>query len=223
MPSYEIINPSLEKSKLPATKLETADDVNTLISEYMSDEDEINQEAPEKTKTSGDTLGDGLDSVLGTMVHKLMELLVLSGGKLSKKAMVSDVISECLKPENKENEKTFAKKLESVAGQMLDGGYKQENETESDIISVLRKADEVYCELPFTYKEEGEEGVGLINGVMDLVYRAGDKWYIVDYKTNADGTGLDEAYAAQLESYRKALKAIKGIEAQARVYHIAVK
>ena len=87
---------------------------------------------------------------------------------------------------------------------------------------MILTADEVYCEVPFSYKENTEEGQTVWNGIMDVVYASGGKWHIVDYKTNADGSDLDKNYKDQLEAYIKAFKATTGQDADAKTYHINV-
>jgi ATP-dependent helicase/nuclease subunit A len=54
-------------------------------------------------------------------------------------------------------------------------------------------------EMPFTTCD----GVGLTNGVIDLVFESSDGWHIIDYKT--DRSLAAERYAAQLNAYRAAL------------------
>jgi ATP-dependent helicase/nuclease subunit A len=100
---------------------------------------------------------------------------------------------------------------------MRNGGY-PENGDLADLLSVLRKADAVYCEVPFC-QQQGSE---IVNGVIDLLYRTGDVWHIIDYKTNAEQKQLAEKYAAQLSAYRDAVRAIVGAEADTGIYHIDV-
>ena len=100
---------------------------------------------------------------------------------------------------------------------MRTGGYPQQSGAPQDILNELLTADEVFCELPFCYNE-GERKIW--HGVIDVVYRKGDRWHIVDYKTNADADDLDSYYQEQLETYKKAFKDITGNEADAMVYHI---
>ncbi len=97
-------------------------------------------------------------------------------------------------------------------------GYPQDNGLPQVILKELLSADEVYCEVPFCYKDGSE----LWNGVMDVVYCKDGKWHIVDYKTNIDGTGLDKKYEAQLNAYKSAFKMMTGEDADAYTYHIAV-
>ena len=57
---------------------------------------------------------------------------------------------------------------------------------------------------------------------MDAVYRKGDVWHIVDYKTNADADDLDKQYQEQLDAYARAFKEMIGKPAIAKVYHVDV-
>ena len=46
----------------------------------------------------------------------------------------------------------------------------------------------------------------VLAGVIDLIHAAPDGWMITDYKTNAESTPEKaQAYARQLESYKRAL------------------
>ena len=88
----------------------------------------------------------------------------------------------------------------------------------TDILNTLLSADNVYCEMPFCYRD----GDVIWNGVMDIVYVKDGSWHIVDYKTNADGSDLDEKYQNQLAAYIRALKALVGVDADAFAYHIDI-
>ena len=57
---------------------------------------------------------------------------------------------------------------------------------------------------------------------MDFVCRKGEKWYIIDYKTNADPDDLDARYTGQLQAYATALEKTVGITPEAKTYHIDV-
>jgi ATP-dependent helicase/nuclease subunit A len=66
------------------------------------------------------------------------------------------------------------------------------------------QAAEPSVEVPFLIGE----GRQLLSGVVDLMHRKGVGWMITDYKTDVDSTPeRAAAYAAQLESYKKALTA----------------
>lgn len=168
--------------------------------------DEIGRSSSNQSKARENAL------LLGTMIHRLMEVLVSSHDK----ADLNDLALEITR-EYEADENYYTGILTSIGKTMRSGGFPQQNEAPQDILSELLTADEVYCELPFCYKDE--DGA-IWHGVMDAVYRSGDKWHVIDYKTNADADDLDTYYQEQLSVYKKAFKEITGNEADAIVYHI---
>ena len=73
-------------------------------------------------------------------------------------------------------------------------------------------------ELPFSAMEGGQ----MVHGVIDLVYRAGDAWRIVEFKTDELRPGADlglhikaKGYDAQMQRYVHALRQQSGVEAEA--------
>ena len=145
----------------------------------------------------------------GTLIHRLMELYVSSKFKDDIDAFLNIINGEY--PDSI----SYNENLKDVYNTIKNGGYKQENGFEDDLISILKKADEIYTEIPFAYKE----GDSIYNGIIDLLYKKDNEWIIVDYKTNFDPTELDKKYENQLEAYIKALQT-QGIEAKAYIYHI---
>ena len=168
------------------------------------------------------TAGPGYPALLGTMTHKLLEMMVISGNRLDIDPAVGEIIREFRAPGTERYEDRLAGSLRKVAGTMRAGGYAQTNGLPQDLLATLLSADEVYCELPFSYMDEPEGGRTVWNGVMDVVYLADGRWHIVDYKTNADGTDLDLKYQGQLAAYIKAFKATTGFDADAKTYHIDI-
>lgn len=160
--------------------------------------------------------------VIGTMTHKLMEKMVSSRNSINQEDSVKEIISEYRTARMQPYEDKITEALTKVADTMVAGGYKQSNGLPSDILNTLLSADEVYCEVPYSYKENTPDGVVIWNGVMDALYCEQGQWHIVDYKTNADGNDLDTKYQRQLDSYAKAFKAITGNDADAFAYHIDV-
>ena len=102
------------------------------------------------------------------------------------------------------------------------GGFPQETEVPQDILRELLSAEEVHCEVPFCYRESAEGGERIWHGVMDVLYRKDGQWHIIDYKTNADPSDLDEKYQAQTKAYREAFREMTGEKADARMYHVRV-
>lgn len=191
-PTYEIKLPS--KIKLSsATK-----------SDEFTDSEENAEERKKKKNPA----------LVGTIVHRLMELLVISRGKINLEDAINDI---CL---DYDAEDPYYKTiLSSVGTRTVSGGYEQENGSESDILSELLSSDEVFCELPFCRKIDDKQ---IWHGVMDVVYRKGDNWHIVDYKTNDEAEDLDTKYQNQLNTYKEAFKELTGNDADVRIYHIDV-
>ncbi|MBR1671074.1 MAG: UvrD-helicase domain-containing protein [Butyrivibrio sp.] len=191
-----------------------------LLSKLSDDTTDINHEltdAPGK----GDIPKGQLSAVIGTMTHKLMEMMVSSKGNFSARGAVDEIIKEFSTPESAPYEALLSEKLYKVAETMRNGGYEQKGALPADILSVLLSADEVYCEVPFCFREDTEESI-VWNGVMDVIYLQDGAWHIVDYKTNADGNDLDQKYQAQMSAYIRAFKQITGNDADALTYHIDV-
>lgn len=157
-------------------------------------------------------------ALMGTMVHRLMEMLVSSRNRIDGNGLISQILSEYRTPENEPIEQNMRSMLQKTLETIQHGGYPQTNGQPQDILNTLLNADEVYCEMPFSYVDGGE----LWNGIMDVVYYADGKWHIVDYKTNLDGSDLDNKYQKQLDAYKKAFLEINGEEADAGTYHIEI-
>lgn len=194
--SYEILRPSTIKVK------------------GRSEDSDFEDAEDEKARTS---IVRKDPALVGTMVHKLMEMLVSSANRIDVKESVREILSEYAYTEA-DGEEMLIKVAETMRG----GGYPQENEAPQDLLKELMAADEVYCEVPFCYQIPDGEKTSIWNGVMDVVYCKDGKWHIIDYKTSADPKDLDQKYQEQLEAYITAFKAMTGEEADARTYHIDI-
>lgn len=216
--SYKIVTPST--IKVP-TKL--ANEETTYLFIPTKKDDKLEDNPQEETKEK--SLSHEIPEVLGTMVHRLMEIMVSSGDTRDIDLTVDEIIREYRQASTEPYEVSLADDLRMVAWKIRNGGYTQKNHAPTDILSVLLSAEEVYCEVPFSYldEEKGEDGENIIwNGVMDVIYKSEGKWHIVDYKTNADGNNLDHKYQEQLRSYIKAFKFLTGEDADAMIYHIEI-
>ncbi len=72
------------------------------------------------------------------------------------------------------------------------------------------KAEEIYTEMPFSYKETTDGMNYYINGRIDLLLKENGNWTIVDYKTcefKAAKHDLYYEYIPQLETYANAWNA----------------
>lgn len=188
-----------------------------------------NEVSDEETDSSTDTeensadKKEGFATLIGTMVHRLMETLVSNRNTGDIDAIIVETIRMFRTIKSEPYEQRFSDMLHSVATVITSGGYAQTNGVPQDILNTLLNADDVYCEVPFAYKETVNKEDVLWNGVIDVMYREGEDWHIVDYKTNAESTGLDEHYKNQLEAYCKAVEESTGIKVvDAKIYHIDV-
>ncbi len=152
-------------------------------------------------------------AVVGTLVHSLMEAMISSRNRGSLAALVRDIASEY-----EAESETYTDLLTKVGTAIQNGGFPQEGPAPQDILATLLAADEVYCEVPFCRKD----GSDIWHGIMDVVYRQGEKWFILDYKTNADAHDLDAQYQGQLSAYVDAFRELTGHTATALIYHIDV-
>jgi len=218
--TYELMNPS--RLKL-ASKMsdQSVTDPNTVIDDDPdADADDAPVRKDDKVKEPR-----GLSALRGTMIHRLMETLVSSRNSVKLEEAVPEIISEYMTPDMKPYEQELSDALMGAAGTMRSGGYIQSNGLPQDLLTILLNADEVYCEVPFSYLDEPSQPAGskkLWNGIIDVIYRDGEVWHIVDYKTNADGNDLDWKYQEQMKAYEKAFHTITGENADAKTYHIDV-
>ncbi|EIA39079.1 ATP-dependent DNA helicase [Thermus parvatiensis] len=81
-------------------------------------------------------------------------------------------------------------------------------------LPALEERAEDYRELPLVLPLKGT----VWHGVLDRVYRVGDRWYLDDYKT--DREVRPEAYLLQLALYRRALLEAWGVRAEARLVYL---
>ena len=173
--------------------------VKTVVS---NEEPDIEKEEAKKDAT-----------VQGTVVHALMECLVTSNGEFKKDELINSLIKQY--PEAEEYKAT----IEKVYDVVTNGGFEQLNSSlNKDILTTLRNAKEVMCEVPFSFKEDNS----VVYGVIDCLYQDEQGWHIIDYKTNKqkDVQKLESEYKNQLELYQKALKQTTGINADTHIYHI---
>ena len=147
----------------------------------------------------------------GTIIHRLMQKIINSKGKLDKNSIIQGILDEYSLNDIEE----YKNILDRVYETMFDGGYPQKNGAPQDLLPILFKS-ECYTEVPFSFKE----GKMIWQGEIDLLYIHNNQYYIVDYKTNIDDEELEETYSKQLEAYKKALKTSLGVDAITYIYHI---
>lgn len=150
-------------------------------------------------------------SKIGTIVHRLMECIVSSRGECGE-----DIISEIIRDYDASK---YEQLLKNIYSTITNGGFPQKNsKVEQDILKILLNAEQVMCEVPFSYKE----GDTVTSGIIDLVYLDKDGYHIIDYKTNKDDdvSNLEKKYASQLNDYIEVFKDIGAVDAH--IYHINI-
>ena len=164
-----------------------------------------------------DEMDEGRDdaTIVGTLIHKLMECLISSHNSYDDiDTLINNIVYAY-------GERDYASILKNVADKIIGGGFTQKNsQLPNDILGLIKNSKVVYCELPFSYKKYGV----IVSGIIDLLYKDDNGYHIIDYKTNQedDVSILEKEYQKQLSDYQEALKEI-GIEADVHIYHIDVK
>ncbi len=190
--SFEILRPSMIKTKA-----------------ITASEDEFEDAEDEDVRTDRRKRNPAL---VGTIVHRLMEMLVSSGNKIDLDEAIQEIAWDY-----EAEEAYYTDILKQVGKTVRNGGFPQETVVPQDILQELVNSEEVHCEVPFCYRE-GDERIW--HGVMDVLYKKDGRWHIIGYKTNADPSDLDEKYQEQMKAYVAAFREMTREEADARVYHI---
>lgn len=160
---------------------------------------------------------DTYSTLMGTMVHRLMETIIMSKDKINKEYLIDSLLNEYVTNDYSEYINDFKQSLNTIYDTIHNGGFDQKGKAPKDILPIILSADNVYSEVPFTYRLNNE----IYNGVIDLVYEKDSKLHIIDWKTNKDDSSLDEHYKPQLEAYIKACEHCLGLEVEdALIYHI---
>jgi len=85
-------------------------------------------------------------------------------------------------------------------------------------------ADEKYAEVPFALMVDlAPHGETLLHGVIDLVFREGDTWFVVDYKSDSTVGRLDalvEYYRPQVEHYVRFWSQMTGAPARGGLFFV---
>jgi ATP-dependent helicase/nuclease subunit A len=88
----------------------------------------------------------------------------------------------------------------------------------------IQNADERLVEVPFALMADvAPHGETLLHGVIDLVFREGATWYVVDYKTDSTLGRLDALvayYRPQVEHYARFWSQLTGAETRAGLFFV---
>ncbi|MCQ2795790.1 MAG: UvrD-helicase domain-containing protein [Bacilli bacterium] len=146
------------------------------------------------------------DSLLfGTIVHKLMEDIVISKtNKLD--------ISICETIAKEYDAMHLLEQLKKVYNTIYSTGFKQISGIDDNIYELI-KSNECHAEVPFAIYNDRK----ISNGVIDLLIIKDDKAIIIDYKTDKDVT---TDHTDQLQAYQEALKTTMNIDSETYIYNI---
>jgi len=176
-----------------------------------SDDFKYNQEQKQEVSNIKKELSATL---IGTVVHKLMESIVTSNFKIDCNELVKNVL-------NKFNvELKYYDLFVSICNKMLKDGYTQEKGI-TNLFKYLKENNaKCYCEVPFATKD----GKEIISGIIDLIYTIDDiNYYIVDYKTDNELKDINANHKKQLSLYEKAFKENNpGCNVESYIYHIEI-
>lgn len=153
---------------------------------------------PRDDEPAGAERGKAMD--FGSAVHDALEIVDLAAPTVQQREQIEQFIAGTgLSNEDK-------RRAVTLVGNALD----------SDLLARVRRASQVYRELPFTQVV----AEGLMEGKIDLLFCENGRWVLVDYKTDAR---VEVAkYAQQLRAYEAALRQVAGIElAQKLLFFLA--
>lgn len=159
----------------------------------------------------------------GTIIHRLMECIVPWKDEKTIDLLISKIVDEY-------NAADYRDLLKAVADKILSGGYHQEkSELPDDILKLLRSADQLEREMPFSYsfKNASDETI-IITGTIDVLYTDENGVHVIDYKTGEenDVSSLEKEYEGQLKDYRFAVAKMFNVpinQVTAHIYHIDIK
>ena len=142
---------------------------------------------------------DGLGTLRGRVAHRAIELRFTTGSR----PVLPDLIRE-------EQDHAFA--AERLAGLAEEITEMLDRFDASDLARTLRDPEtEAHFELPFAWDWDGVP----VHGTIDLAYRVGSEWHVVDFKTDqVAGRDLDNLaapYLPQLGLYGGALARAVGM------------
>jgi len=153
-------------------------------------------------------LKEGDAALIGTLVHKLMEIIVLKKDDIIDMDAAIDLITRDI------DKIEIKKLLKSVATTIYSGGYDQKNGAPKDILEFAKSGD-TYTEVPFSY----HDGKHVVSGYIDLVVYLKDEIVIIDYKTDSN---IHTKHDSQLAYYEKALALQEKKKVSSYIYNIVL-
>ena len=151
----------------------------------------------------------------GVYTHRLLECIDLMNPPADLAAALDDLIGRGLMPKAAAGVVDLAavgRFLASPTAARIRGAHRLERELAFSVLADASGRPET-------------DGRTVLQGKIDLLLEDDEGWMIVDFKTDhvtrARVPEAAQAYRAQVEAYRQALRAIAGVEAQAVLYFLA--
>jgi ATP-dependent exoDNAse (exonuclease V) beta subunit len=88
-----------------------------------------------------------------------------------------------------------------------------ENVAQARFWQTARASVECHEEVPFAVRDAAGDVPTVVNGTIDLIYKAPGAWRLVDYKTDRQGddrAALEARYVSQLRAYEEAWRQVSG-------------
>jgi ATP-dependent helicase/nuclease subunit A len=148
--------------------------------------------------------GEGRGKDYGTLVHRLFESMVTHRDKAFDGSWIERVAA-------RHASHTIATADRAV--RTADAARSAAVLVRSTVWRDLDKADQVFAELPYTFVDAGSNSAveTVHSGIIDLAYRLGNTWHVVDYKTDPlTPEDLISKHGAQVGSYVQALRRLAG-------------
>lgn len=154
----------------------------------------------------------------GTLMHSVMQHLNFSGDLT--RAGINRQIEELITAQiiNPEHAEIIRRKSKSIADFF-----------KSEIGKKVIAAQEIYKELPFSFYVDAKstkvfdsnEKI-LVQGIIDLLFNYGGKWFLVDYKTDRDNSDeyFQQQYKEQIKYYVQAIQTVANIKIDAQYLYL---
>lgn len=156
----------------------------------------------------------------GTILHKVMEQLDFSqmaelwsknGGSDGKREAIKAVVKDLVEREILTEEEAGVVSYQKIIGFF-----------DSEIGKRACRAEKLYKEVSFNIRKELSGEKIIIQGTIDCYFEEGEKYILLDYKSNYIGDAEDETeinhvaegYRTQLNLYKEALEKIRGIRVE---------
>lgn len=145
-------------------------------------------------------------NVVGSMVHKAIELWLFPGDPRLESMLETAALDAGL-ADRSHRESAINESLELLT-----------RFAAHPIHHEIQKADEIYREVPYSRMAKGYPETGYL----DLLYKTGDSWHILDFKTDfieneSRKNSLVEEYSPQLRRYQRVVEELLSLNADSRI------